>query len=228
MSATVVGPPGGRRSVSDPAGTAGPISVERVTAAAPAAAPAVADPGPLGLAAFAVTTLVLCSVDSGLVENAALAAVVLPLALFYGGIVQLLAGMWEFRKGNTFGAVAFTSYGAFWLSYAGFARVIAPELPATDAHLASGVFLLAWTIFTAYMLIAALKTNRMLIVVFSLLAATFALLTIGALAQAETLTQAGGWIGLATAAAAFYGSASGVVNSTWGRTVLPVGPVSTS
>lgn len=224
MSATVVGPDAAPERHDSAA--ARPISVERAPAAtSPAASSApVADPGPLGLAAFATTTLVLCIFDAGLIANATLAAVVLPLALFYGGTVQLLAGMWEFRKANTFGAVAFSSYGAFWLSYAGYARFIAPDLPAEEAHLATGVFLLAWTILTGYLLVAAVKINRLLAIVFSLLFTTFVLLTVGALGDIETLTRAGGVVGIVTALAAFYGSAAGVINSTWGRTVLPVNP----
>src|SRR5690242_14717284 len=108
----------------------------------------IADPGPLGLAAFAMTTFLLSCFNAGLVFKG-LEAVVLPVALFYGGIVQVLAGMWEFRKGNTFGALAFSSYGAFWLSLAAYIKFIVPGLPAAAAASATGLFLLAWTIFTA-------------------------------------------------------------------------------
>lgn len=197
---------------------------ERPPAPAPPQHAPIADPGPLGLAAFAVTTFVLCVFDAEIADPS-LKSVVLPLALFYGGLVQVLAGMWEFRKNNTFGAVAFSSYGAFWLAYAGYARVVAPELPAEQAHVATGVFLLAWTIFTGYMLLAALRINGLLIAVFSLLFLTFVLLTVGALGQSATITQIGGWVGILTAVGAFYGSAAGVTSSTWGRPILPVFPV---
>jgi succinate-acetate transporter protein len=193
-------------------------------AVAVATAPPVADPGPLGLAAFAVTTFVLCVFNARLAP-VALEPVVLPLALFYGGIVQVLAGMWEFRRANTFAAVAFSSYGAFWLSFAAYARFVAPTLPADDAHLATGLFLLAWTVFTAGMLLAALRTSVLLVVVFSLLLITFVLLTVGAFTSVAALSIAGGWAGLATAAGAWYGSVAGVTASTWGRSVLPVGPL---
>lgn len=186
--------------------------------------PPVADPGPLGLAAFAMTTFILSAFNAELV-NAELEAVVLPVALFYGGIVQVLAGMWEFKRNNTFAAVAFSSYGAFWLSLATYLKLVAPDLPTADAHVATGLFLLAWTIFTAYMLIASLRVNGMLGVVFALLMVTFVLLTIGRLGSSESMSQIGGWLGLVTAFAAWYGSAAGVINSTWGRDVLPVFPV---
>jgi succinate-acetate transporter protein len=185
----------------------------------------IADPAPLGLAAFAGTTFVLSLFNAGLVGNAELVAVVLPLALLYGGLAQLLAGMWEFRNDNTFGAVAFTSYGAFWISYFFYARFVAGTLPPADAHTATGIFLLMWTIFTAYMTLAALKTNGALIAIFGTVLVTFSLLTIGEFVESTFLLHAGGYFGLAAAALAWYGSAAGVVNPTWRRTVLPVFPV---
>jgi len=185
----------------------------------------IADPAPLGLAAFAGTTFVLSLFNAGLVGNAELVAVVLPLALLYGGLVQLLAGMWEFRNDNTFGAVAFTSFGAFWISYFFFARYTAGTLPPADVHTAVGIFLLMWTIFTAYMTLAALKTNAVLVAVFGTALVTFTLLTVGEFMESTFIMHAGGYVGLALAAFAWYGSAAGVVNPTWRRTVLPVFPV---
>jgi len=150
---------------------------------------------------------------------------VLPLALLYGGLAQLLAGMWEFRNDNTFGAVAFTSYGAFWISYFFYARFVAGSLPPADAHTATGIFLLMWTIFTAYMTLAALKTNGVLVAVFGSVLVTFALLTVGEFVESTFLLHTAGYLGLVAAACAWYGSAAGVVNPTWRRTVLPVFPV---
>ena len=184
----------------------------------------IADPAPLGLAAFAGTTFVLSLFNAGLFD-AELAAVVLPLALLYGGLAQLLAGMWEFRNDNTFGAVAFTSYGAFWISYFFYARFVAGSLPPADAHTATGIFLLMWTIFTAYMTLAALKTNGVLVAVFGSVLVTFALLTVGEFVESTFLLHTAGYLGLVAAACAWYGSAAGVVNPTWRRTVLPVFPV---
>jgi uncharacterized protein len=184
----------------------------------------IADPGPLGLAGFAMTTFVLSIFNAGLIGNPKLEAVVLPLALVYGGGAQLLAGMWEFKKNNTFGALAFTSYGAFWISFVGYVKYIAPTLPPADAHTATGIFLLSWTIFTAYMLLASVKTNAVLATIFATLTLTFTLLTLGAFTSTVSFTHAGGLLGLATAAMAWYLSAAGVTNATWGRTVLPVFP----
>ena len=183
-----------------------------------------ADPGPLGLAGFALTTFILSLFNANLIGNPKLEAVVLPVALVYGGIVQLLAGMWEFKKNNTFGAVAFCSFGAFWLSFVGYVKYIAPTLPPADAHTATGIFLVSWTIFTAYMLLASIKTNAVLTAVFGALLVTFVFLTFGAFNTNASLTHVGGYFGLLTAALAWYLSAAVVTNATWGRTVLPVFP----
>jgi hypothetical protein len=187
----------------------------------------IADPGPVGLAAFAMTTFMLSVFNTNIVSST-LAMGVLPLALFYGGAVQLLAGMWEFRNGNTFGALAFSSFGAFWLAYWYFIDHIAAKLPAADAHKAVGVFLLSWAIFTAYMTIASLRTTAAIAAVFAALTITFVLLMLGAFmtgSGATNLTKAGGWAGLVTAALAWYASFAGVTNSTFKRTMLPVWPL---
>jgi succinate-acetate transporter protein len=179
----------------------------------------VADPGALGLAAFALTTFVLSVANAGWIPDAGAGA--LALALFYGGIAQLLAGMWEFVKGNTFGAVAFTSYGSFWLAVWFLLTNDALAKAAGADGLA--VFFLAWTIFTFYMTIGAIKASRIVLLVFIALLITFVLLTIGAFSGSATATNIGGIVGLVTAVLAWYGSAASVINSTWGRTVLPIG-----
>jgi uncharacterized protein len=184
-----------------------------------------ADPGPLGLAAFAMTTFVLSMFNAKLVSSAG-EPVVLGLALAYGGIAQLLAGMWEFRTGNTFGAVAFSSFGAFWISFWALSVFYAPKIPAADAGHAVGLYLWAWAIFTTYMFVASLRTTGAVALVFFLLAITFILLGAGNSGNHVNLVKWGGYIGLATAAAAWYASFAAVTNSTFGRTVLPVVPLS--
>src|SRR3954452_7448337 len=127
-------------------------------AVGPVAAPIIADPGPLGLAAFALTTFVLSVFNSGILKTGE--PVVLGLALAYGGGAQLLAGMWEFRKGNTFGAVAFSSYGAFWISFWALTAHLADyKIPASDVGKGVGLYLIAWGIFTAYMSVAATRVS---------------------------------------------------------------------
>jgi len=184
----------------------------------------IADPGPLGLAAFAMTTFVLSMFNADLVSRSG-EAVVFGLALAYGGIAQVLAGMWEFRTGNTFGAVAFTSYGAFWISFWAFVQFYASSVPAADAGHAVGLYLIAWGIFTAYMFIASLRTTGAIALVFILLAVTYFLLGIGNANASDSLVKAGGWVGLATAIAAWYASFAAVTNATFGRLVLPVIPL---
>lgn len=134
--------------------------------------------------------------------------------------------MWEFRTGNyTFGAVAFTSFGAFWISFWALVTFFAGEIPAEHVGAALGLYLIAWGIFTLYMLVASLRTTAAIAVVFALLTVTFFLLGIGNANESEGLVEAGGWCGLATAAAAWYASFAAVTNSTFGRTVLPVKPL---
>ncbi len=183
----------------------------------------VADPGPLGLAAFAMTTFAL-SVSNADIWGPAVSTA-LALALVYGGVVQIFAGMWEFARRNTFGALAFTSYGAFWVSFYVLIKFIMPGVAKADAATVVGVFLLGWTIFTAYMLISTFRLSVVLVVTFVLLTVTFVLLTIGNFQSSVGLVKAGGWFGVATAAAAWYASFAGVTNETFGKAVLPTGPL---
>ncbi len=185
--------------------------------------PRVADPAPLGLAAFAMTTFALSLGNANVWGPGADAA--LALALAYGGGVQLLAGMWEFVRKNTFGALAFSSYGAFWIAYYVFVKFVLPGVRVVDAPEAVGVFLLGWTIFTFYMIVPSLRVSGAVAVVFVLLTVTFVLLTVGAFQTSTNWTKAGGWVGVATAAAAWYASFAGVVNETFKRPIVPVFPL---
>lgn len=190
-------------------------------------ASAVADPAPLGLCAFALTTFVLTSTYAGFFPAAA-GGVAVAVALFYGGIAQLCAGMWEFKRNNTFGATAFTSYGAFWLSYAAIlvpgTGILAAITPAI--HQALGVYLLGWTIFTGLMFLGTLRSNIALVAVFGLLFLTFLLLTIGELGPSTTAHQIGGYLGVLTAIVAWYTALAGVLASVKSPFQLPVFPMS--
>src|ERR1700736_721777 len=181
-----------------------------------------ADPGPLGLAAFATTTFVLSIFNANLVSPKG-TAVVMGLALAYGGIAQLLAGMWEFRTGNTFGAVAFTSFGGFWISFFVLLK-LTPAAGTTGTAVA--VYLYAWAIFTTYMFVASMRTTGAVALVFALLAITFFLLAIANAGGDKSVLHIGGWLGIATAVAAWYASFAAVTNATFGRVVLPVMPLS--
>jgi succinate-acetate transporter protein len=186
--------------------------------------PTVANPAPLGLAAFALTTFVLSMFNAGLL-GAGGEPIVLALALAYGGLAQLLAGMWEFRTGNTFGATAFSSFGAFWLSFWAFGEFFEKSIPKADAGHAVGLYLIAWGIFTAYMFVASLRTTGAIALVFLLLAVTYVVLGVGNAGAHSGIVKVGGWIGLATALAAWYASFAEVTNATFGRTVFPVRPL---
>jgi len=200
------------------------LASERTETAA--AAPAVANPAPLGLCAFALTTFVLSSLNAGWFPGGAL-NIIVGLALFYGGIVQILAGMWEFKTGNTFGATAFASYGAFWMAL-GFIFVPGSGIAAAigaDLHQALGLFLLAWTIFTGVMFLGTLRTNVALILVFAVLFLTFVLLTVGELGANAGAHQFGGYLGVVTAILAWYTALANMLNSGKSAFKLPVGPI---
>jgi succinate-acetate transporter protein len=185
-----------------------------------------ANPAPLGLAGFALTTFVLSMMNANLVNFSKGLPVVLGLALAYGGIAQLLAGMWEFRTGNIFGAVAFSSYGAFWISFFVLVQFDIGKIAPTEVNAALGLYLWAWAIFTAYMTVAALRTTAVVALVFFLLTLTFIFLGIGNSGGHAGIIHLGGYLGLATAFAAWYGSMAAVVNYTWGRDVMPTWPLS--
>src|SRR3954468_21628713 len=187
----------------------------------PPVAPAIADPAPLGLAAFALTTFVLSFFNAGLVSDKGV-PVVLGLALAYGGIAQLLGGMWEFRNNNTFGATAFTSFGAFWISFFVLEQFEGSKIPTTHLGKAVGLYLIAWGIFTAYMWIASFRVSVAVNLVFLFLAVTFIVLGIGNANGTESIVHAGGWLGIPPAILAGYASFASVTNKTFERIVLPV------
>lgn len=183
----------------------------------------IADPAPLGLAAFALTTFVLSFVNAGLVP-ATVEPVVFGLALAYGGAAQFAAGLWEFAKGNTFGATAFCSYGAFWLSFWWLTAHLADyKIPAADVGKGVGLYLVAWGIFTAYMTVAATRVNGAVLAVFVLLTITFLVLGAGDLSGTASITKIGGWIGILTALAAWYASFAGVTAFAFKRPIVPTG-----
>jgi uncharacterized protein len=187
------------------------------------AAPAIADPAPLGLAGFALTTLLLSAHNAGWAPD----LIWLGPALFYGGLAQFLAGMWSFRRGNVFTATAFSTYGAFWLSLATYVLlVVFGKAPVADVSNAVGWFLLAFAIFNTYMLLWSMRTNTAVFMVFLTLEITEILLFIGNFngsKAGEGLVFVGGLVGVLTAAVAFYTSAADVGAGMAGRYILPVG-----
>jgi len=189
---------------------------------------AIADPGPLGLAGFALTTFVLSVFNSGMIKTGD--GVVLGLALAYGGIAQFAAGMWEFVRGNTFAALAFASYGGFWISFwILIGHTDFSTAKGNDLHHGLGAYLLAWAIFTGYMILASMRVSGAVAAVFVALTLTFLFLALGQFTMKATevtngLYKFGGWLGLITALLAWYASFAAVTNATWKRTVLPTWP----
>jgi succinate-acetate transporter protein len=186
-----------------------------------------ANPAPLGLMGFGITTLTLSFINSNLVGGGANSfPAVLGMALAFGGIAQLLAGMWEFRTGNTFGAVAFTSYGAFWISFFFLVSFNVGTLVGSDAkEVASllGLYLWMWGVFTAVMFLCTFASPRALQLLFLLLTVTFVLLGIGNSGGHTSIVHAGGYVGIATGAVALYIAAADIMQAVYKRSVLPVG-----
>ena len=206
--------------ISDP--TAGSVAISRELASEQVRM--IADPAPLGLAAFALTTFLLSLVNAGFMPKDT-EPVVLGVALAFGGIAQLLAGMWEFRKGNVFGATVFSSYGAFWLSFWAYLTFYADGIPAEHHGVAAGWYLIAWAIFTTLMLVAALRTTAVLATLFAVVAVVFVLLALGAFGMGSALTTMGGILGLVAAGLAWYLCLAAVGASTFGRPILPNPPL---
>ncbi|KAF9983430.1 hypothetical protein BGZ65_001796 [Modicella reniformis] len=191
------------------------------------------NPAPLGLSAFALTTFVLSLFNLGAgVPSGGPVHVVIGLALFYGGITQVLAGMWEFKVGNNFGATAFTSYGSFWLSYAvilipGFGVVPAyANAPDHTLDNALGIFLFSWGIFTFILWLATLRSTMTLSSMFFILTITFFVLSsahLAHLAAGNIVTKIGGALGIVTALLAWYNAAAGLYDSSNTFIKLPTG-----
>lgn len=180
----------------------------------------VANPAPLGLGGFALSTFILNLVNSGLVAGGSL-GIVMPMAMAYGGLAQLLAGMWEFRRNNIFGATAFSSFGAFWIGLATFDFFnwagLGPNVPKEGLAIA----LIAWGIFTFYMTIASLREPKAIMWIFITLTILFFLLAWGEFNP--TIAKIAGYEGLLCASIAWYSSAGVIINTMFGRTVIPLG-----
>ncbi|MGP8000097.1 MAG: acetate uptake transporter [Streptosporangiaceae bacterium] len=205
------------------------MSVNEDLQTRPVAAPVsgIADPAPLGLGAFALTTFLLSAFNAGWMTHSSGLAWV-SYALAYGGLCQLLAGMWEFRNRNVFGATAFSTYGGFWIGLFFYFQLYGAKLathPLTAGLFAKDVgwILLAFAIFNTYMLLWSTQVNLAVFGVFLTLEATEIILFAGNFAGNANIVKAGGYVGVLTALVAWYTSAAGVANGMGGRLSLPVG-----
>jgi uncharacterized protein len=189
-----------------------------------APAPGIADPAPLGLAAFALTTFLLSASNAHWMTSATGNAW-LGYAFAYGGLCQLLAGMWEFRNKNVFGSTAFSTYGGFWIGLAIWFQLVATNKAFTAAQLDHdlGWILLAFAIFNTYMLLLSAQLNIAVFGVFLTLEITEIVLFIGNFSASSGTVKIGGYIGVLTALVAWYTSAAGVSNGLAGAIRLPVG-----
>ncbi|PSR32714.1 MAG: hypothetical protein C7B46_13230 [Sulfobacillus benefaciens] len=180
------------------------------------------DPAPLAFGAFALTTFLLSCVNIGAIGVGFLPAVV-AVAWFFGGAVQVLVAMWELAHDKLFPAVAFGSYGAFWISFAIFQTFYAMKVPANMAGSANALFLGVWCVVTLYLLVGAFRTHWALAIAFVLVELTLVLLTIGFASGSLTATHLGGWAGIALAVVVWYIAAAEVINHQFGRVLLPLG-----
>jgi succinate-acetate transporter protein len=190
----------------------------------PEAGPAayIADPAALGLAAFALSTMVLSIINVGVLSAVDL-PVALGLALAYGGVVQLLAGMWAFIKNDTFAAVALSSYGGFWISFWALNTFFLPKIPADHQAGALALYLFCWAVFSFYMWINSFRVSMAVQLVFLTLWPAYALLGLGKAVDSDLLFHIGGAFGIATAAFAWYTSFALTANHTTRRDWFPVG-----
>lgn len=182
-----------------------------------------ANPAPLGLMGFGMTTILLNLHNCGFFP---LDSMVLAMGIFYGGLAQVLAGIFEWKKGNTFAATAFTSYGMFWLSLV--ALVLLPKtgwIPGPGKDFAMPAYLALWGLFTLVLFIGTLRLSRALQVVFGSLVVLFALLAVADALGNEGIGKLAGWVGLFCGASAVYTGLAQVLNEVYGKTVWPLGPV---
>jgi succinate-acetate transporter protein len=206
------------------------IDVPARPAAQPEARPAAPATGawgnsaPLGLAAFAVTTFMLSMINAKLMP-AAITPVVFGVALMYGGVAQLIAGVLQFRTGNTFTGVLFSTFGAFWLSLFAIVQFFLKDIPAAQAGHAQGLFLYAFGIFTVWILIASFRTNAMVVLALAGLAATLFVLGVGSYYGSGLTVETGGYLGLVVAALAAYIGLAELCETAYKRSILPLWPL---
>ncbi|WP_419780746.1 acetate uptake transporter [Maridesulfovibrio sp.] len=179
-----------------------------------------ANPAPLGLMGFGMTTILLNIHNAGFFP---ISSMILAMGFFYGGIAQIIAGVMEFKKGNTFGTTAFTSYGLFWMTLV--ALIIMPKMGLADPtpHAYMGWYLLMWGIFTMFMFLGTLKSNKVLQFIFFSLTVLFFLLAVRDFSGSHFIGTIAGWEGIICGASAFYLAMAEVINEQYGRTVLPIG-----
>lgn len=183
-----------------------------------------ADPGAWAVTAFATTSFMLGMYNTGLLHSGG-AAVVIPVAFFFGGLIQIIVGILEILRGNMFGAVVFGTYGPFWVIFAAIETWFGKDLAAADTSAALSLFLAMFAVLTFYIFLASLRTDWTLVVIFALIFVALVLLSIGAASGVSLYTVIGGWITLLFAVIAWYHAAGDLINFTFGKKVVPLFPV---
>lgn len=184
---------------------------------------AMANPAPWAVTAFATTSFMLGMYQTHLLNNAGL-PIVLPAAFFFGGLVQIIVAIMEFSRGNLFAGAVFGTYGPFWVMFGAFQTLYAASVPAVQLNDATSLFLAVFAVISFYLAIASLRTDLVLTVIIWLIFVGLVVLSVGAGANNLTVTKAGGWIVLVFAVLAWYHAAGDIIESTFGRKVLPFGP----
>jgi uncharacterized protein len=182
-----------------------------------------ANPAPWAVTAFATTSFMLGMYQTGILNSAGL-PIVLPATFFFGGLVQIIVAIMEFQRGNMFGGAVFGTYGPFWVMFGAFETLYAASVPAAQLSSATSLFLAVFAVITFYLAIASLRTDLVLTVIIWLIFVGLVLLSIGAGASNSGITKAGGWVVLVFAVLAWYHAAGDIIESTFGRKILPFGP----
>jgi uncharacterized protein len=191
--------------------------------APPPAQAGMANPAPWAVTAFATTSFMLGMYQTGVLNSKGL-PIVLPATFFFGGLVQIIVAIMEFSRGNLFAGAVFGTYGPFWVMFGAFETLYVTSVPAAQLSSATSLFLAVFAVITFYLAIASLRTDLVLTVIIWLIFVGLVLLSIGAGASNSNLTKAGGWVVLVFAVLAWYHAAGDVIESTFGRKVLPFGP----
>jgi len=205
--------------------TSGAIGQEAgpVRQAPPPAPAGMANPAPWAVTAFATTSFMLGMYQTHLLNNAGI-PIVLPAAFFFGGLVQIIVAILEFHRGNLFGGAVFGTYGPFWVIVGAFDTIYASSVPAVQANDANSLLLAVFAVVSLYLAVASLRTDLVLTVIIWLIFIGLVVLSVGAGANNVDITEAGGWIVLLFAVLAWYHAAGDIIESTFGRKVLPFGP----
>jgi uncharacterized protein len=189
----------------------------------PPARSGMANPAPWAVTAFATTSFMIGMYQTGILNSAGI-PIVLPAAFFFGGLVQIIVAIMEFSRGNLFAGAVFGTYGPFWVILGAFDTLYATSVPAAQLSSATGLFLAVFAVITFYLAIASLRTDLVLTTIIWLIFVGLVLLSIGAWNNAANVTKAGGWVVLVFAVLAWYHAAGDIIESTFGRKILPFGP----